>query len=151
LGGAFGGLTQIISDRLGNNEVGFGNEIKISKSARDIELLKCVEQDDLIHYGLIPELVGRMPILSVLDELLVDDLVRILTEPKDNLVSQYKTLLTQDNITINFSDETIRRIAQTAYDKKIGARGLKSVIEKIMLDFMFNVDRNNSGEYNIEF
>jgi ATP-dependent Clp protease ATP-binding subunit ClpX len=150
LSGAFGGLSQIISDRLGKNEVGFRDEIKISKSIKEVELLKHVEQDDLIQFGLIPELVGRMPIISVLDELNVNDLVKILTEPKDNLISQYKTLLAQDNININFTEETINSIAQTAHNKKIGARGLKSVIEKIMVDFMFEVDRKNGGEYNIK-
>lgn len=150
LGGAFCGLSKIISDRLGRNEVGFGNKQKISKTMMETELLKQIEPDDLIQFGLIPELVGRMPVLAVLDELQIDDLVRILTEPKDNLISQYKTLLYCDGINIKFPDDTIKKIAQTAFDKKIGARGLKSVIEKIMLDFMFEVNRKDGGEYTIE-
>jgi len=148
--GAFVGLSDIIAKRLGKNEVGFGDKIKISKSVKETELLKQIEQDDLIQFGLIPELVGRIPIISTLDELKIDDLCRILTEPKDNLIIQYKTLLNVDNIKIHFSQSTIEKIAKTAYDKKIGARGLKSVIENIMIDFMFDVDRKNSGEYNIE-
>ena len=150
LGGAFVGLSNIVSQRLGKNEVGFSEKTRLSRSMRETELLKQTEQDDLIQFGLIPELVGRMPIITVLDELQIEDLSRILTEPKDNLIDQYTTLLKQDNVNISFPEETIKKIAQIAYDKRIGARGLKSVIEKIMLDFMFEVDRNNNGDYTIE-
>jgi len=149
-GGAFNGLPDIISNRIGKNEVGFSEKNKSSKSIRNSELLKYVEQDDLIKFGLIPELVGRIPILTVLDELNISDLCRILTEPKGNLIEQYKTLLSCDGITIDFPDKTINDIAKIAFEKKIGARGLKTVIENIMLDFMFDIDRNNGGEITIE-
>lgn len=146
-GGAFNGLSDIIANRLGKNKVGFNEKEKLSKSERDSNLLKHMEQDDLIEFGLIPELVGRIPILAVLDELNINDLCRILTEPKGNLIDQYKTLLSQDNIKVNFPDKTVHSIAETAFNKKIGARGLKTVIENLMLDFMF--DRVNGGEFTV--
>jgi len=143
--GAFNGLEEIIARRLNKNKIGFDNV----KGQDDKNLLRLVEHEDLIQFGLIPELVGRIPIIGVLDELNIDDLCRILKEPKDNLVDQYKTLLGADKINISFPDETIRKIAETAHNKRIGARGLKSVIEKLMMNFMYNVDRNEPKDYDI--
>lgn len=148
--GAFVGLSDIISQRLGKNEIGFSDKIKIDKSIRESELLKQVESDDLIQYGLIPEIVGRIPIISTLDNLRLDDLIQIMKKSKDNIIDEYKELLKVDNIEINFSDETLRKIAEMAYNKNVGARGIKSIIEKLMIDFMFNVDRNKPGRYDIE-
>lgn len=149
LGGAFVGLHQIVADRLGKNLIGFGEKAKLDNYSES-ELTKLTEQDDLIRFGMIPELVGRMPILAILDELQIDDLSRILTEPENNLIDQYKKILACDNISVKFPDETIMKIAKMAYDKKIGARGLKSIIENIMLEFMFGVDRGEQREYIID-
>jgi ATP-dependent Clp protease ATP-binding subunit ClpX len=139
-GGAFNGLSEIISNRLCKNGIGFNS--KMSKADRDIDLLNHLEQDDLIQYGLIPELVGRIPIISVLNKLSVDDLSRILTEPVDSIIKQYQILLKQDNINLTFTDSAIRKIAEIADKKGVGARGLKSVIESVMTDFQFEVERN---------
>lgn len=143
--GAFNGLENIIARRLNKTRIGFDNV----KGQDNKNLLRLVEHEDLIQFGLIPELVSRIPIIGVLDELNIDDLCQILKEPKDNIIDQYKTLLGADKININFPDETIRKIAETANNKRIGARGLKSVIEKLMMDFMYNVDRNEPKDYDI--
>jgi len=143
--GAFNGLEEIIARRLNKTRIGFDNV----KGQDDKNLLRLVEHEDLVQFGLIPELVGRIPIIGVLDELNIDDLCRILKEPKDNIIDQYKTLLGADKINISFPDETIRKIAETAHNKRIGARGLKSVIEKLMMSFMYNVDRNEPKDYDI--
>jgi ATP-dependent Clp protease ATP-binding subunit ClpX len=141
-GGAFNGLSDIVSARLCKNNIGFNT--KMSKVERDIDLLNYLEQDDLIQYGLIPELVGRIPIVSVLNKLSVDELARILTDPVDSIIKQYQRLLEIDNINLNFTDNAIRRIAEIADRKGIGARGLKSVIESLMVDFQFEVERDDT-------
>jgi len=141
-GGAFNGLSDIVSARLCKNNIGFNT--KMSKAERDIDLLNYLEQDDLIQYGLIPELVGRIPIVSVLNRLSIDELARILTDPVDSIIKQYQRLLEIDNINLNFTDNAIRRIAEIADRKGIGARGLKSVIESLMVDFQFEVERDDT-------
>lgn len=147
-GGAFNGLSDIISNRLCKNNIGFTS--KMSKAERDIDLLNHLEQDDLIQYGLIPELVGRIPVVSVLNKLSVDELAHILTDPVDSIIEQYKRLLEVDHINLNFTNNAIRRIAEIADRKGIGARGLKSVIESLMVDFQFEVERDDTEkEYEI--
>ncbi len=137
-GGAFDGLEKIIENRLDKSTMGFGADIQSKKEKNTGELFSQVEQQDLIKYGLIPELVGRLPVVSNLSSLSREDLVRILTEPKNSLVKQYKALLKLDQVDLEFTDEALALIADTAYNKNIGARGLRSVMEKIISDVMYN-------------
>ena len=137
-GGAFDGLEKIIENRLDKSTMGFGADIQSKKEKNTGELFSQVEQQDLIKYGLIPELVGRLPVVSNLSSLSREDLVRILTEPKNSLVKQYKALLKLDQVDLEFTDEALALIADTAFNKNIGARGLRSVMEKIISDVMYN-------------
>ena len=137
-GGAFDGLEKIIENRLDKSTMGFGADIQSKKEKNTGELFSQVEQQDLIKYGLIPELVGRLPVVSNLSSLSREDLVRILTEPKNSLVKQYKALMKLDQVDLEFTDEALALIADTAYNKNIGARGLRSVMEKIISDVMYN-------------
>ena len=137
-GGAFDGLEKIIENRLDKSTMGFGADIQSKKEKNTGELFSQVEQQDLIKYGLIPELVGRLPVVSNLSSLSREDLVRILTEPKNSLVKQYKALMKLDQVDLEFTDEALALIADTAFNKNIGARGLRSVMEKIISDVMYN-------------
>ena len=135
LGGAFVGLEEIISHRVGEKRIGFVKNLK--KETKKQELFKQVEYGDLVKYGLIPEFVGRLSIVSVLDSLNEKNLAHILTEPKNSLIKQYQKLLELDGVKLEFESTAIKEIAKSAYKKGIGARGLKSIIEKMMLDLMF--------------
>jgi len=136
-GGAFDGLEDIILKREGGNNLGF-NQKKFSDIQKD-ELLKDVEPDDLIKYGLIPELIGRLHLFAVLKKITIDDMVTILKKPKNALIKQYKKLFALDKIKLEFNDEAISQIANIANERKTGARGLRSVMEAIMLDLMFEL------------
>ncbi len=136
-GGAFDGLTDIIKRRLGGNVLGFGQEKRSKKDEND--LLNYVEPDDLVHYGLIPELIGRLHMIATLNELSRDDMVRILTEPKNALVRQYKKLFALDGVELTFEREALEAIADLAIKRKTGARGLRSIMEEIMVDIMFDL------------
>ena len=136
-GGAFDGLSDIIKRRLGGNVLGFGQE-KRSKRDED-ELLNYVEPEDLVHYGLIPELIGRLHMIATLNQLTRDDMVRILTEPKNALVKQYKKLFAMDGVELTFEKEALEAIADLAIKRRTGARGLRSIMEEIMVDIMFNL------------
>jgi ATP-dependent Clp protease ATP-binding subunit ClpX len=136
-GGAFDGLNDIIKRRIGGNTLGFG-QTKRSKSEED-ELLHEVEPDDLVAYGLIPELIGRLHITATLEKISVDDMVRILTEPKNALIKQYQKLFELDGVTLTFEPETLRAIAQKAIERKTGARGLRSILEEHLLDVMYQL------------
>ena len=138
-GGAFDGLVPIIENRIGKKTLGFGAEIQSQRDPARTDALKDVQPEDLTKYGLIPEFVGRLPILVTLDALDEDALVRILTEPKNALCKQYETLLDMDNIRLTFEEEAIREIARQAIDRKCGARGLRAIIENAMLDTMFEL------------
>ena len=138
-GGAFDGLVPIIENRIGKKTLGFGAEIQSQRDPARTDALKDVQPEDLTKYGLIPEFVGRLPILVTLDALDEDALVRILTEPKNALCKQYSTLLDMDNIRLIFEDDAIREIARQAIDRKCGARGLRAIIENAMLDTMFEL------------
>lgn len=143
-GGAFDGLDKIIERRTSKKSMGFESDITGS-AERDVgEIMQDVIQDDLIKYGLIPEIVGRLPVVAALHSLSEDDMVRILTEPKNSMVKQYKQLMKYDDVELEFDDEVLKKIAKEATEKKIGARGLRSVMEKIMTDVMFDVpsDKN---------
>ncbi len=136
-GGAFDGLEKIIDKRLGGNSVGFGHE-KHSAKQRD-ELLEKVEPDDLVHFGMIPELIGRLPVITTLNKLNVADMVRILTEPKNAIIKQYQKLFALDDVTLKVEKEALEAIAELAIKRETGARGLRSILEEVLLDTMFEL------------
>lgn len=138
LGGSFEGLEDIISHRTENKSMGFGAEIK-SPIEDKTDILKNVIPEDLMKFGLIPEFIGRVPVIVTLDELKEDDLVDILTLPKNALIKQYKELFLIDGIELEFEEEAIRMIARKTIERKIGARGLKSIIENTLMDAMFDL------------
>lgn len=138
-GGAFDGLEKIIQKRIGQKAIGFGAEIR-SKVDGDIgEILRHILPEDLLKYGLIPEFVGRVPIIVTLDPLRKEDLVSILTEPKNSLVKQYKKLFQLDDVELDFEQEALEVIAQNALDRRTGARGLRSILEGIMKNVMYEI------------
>ncbi len=136
-GGAFDGLDEIIKRKQGENILGFGHDKK-TKEERKITY-DMVEPDDLVSYGLIPELVGRLPIIASLNEITEADMVRILTEPKNSLIKQYKKLFSIDQVELNFEDEALLCIAKKAIKRKTGARGLRAILEENMIDIMYEL------------
>lgn len=138
-GGAFDGIDKIIENRLDKKSMGFGADIKSQKDKNVGELLKDIQAHDLLKFGIIPELVGRMPVITPLQSLDRDSLIKILTEPKNALTKQYKTLMGLDNVELEFEAGALGAIADIAIDMAIGARGLRSVMEKIMTKIMFDV------------
>ena len=145
-GGAFDGIDRIIENRLDKKTLGFGADIKSKKEKNVGEVLKNIQTHDLLKYGLIPELVGRMPVITTLSSLSRDDMVRILTEPKDSLVRQFTVLLSYDNVSLEFSKDALAAIADRAIELETGARGLRSVLENVMLQIMYDVPSNNKIE-----
>lgn len=139
LGGAFDGLDKIISNRVGRKGLGFGAEIKQKKEESMDDVLSKVETEDLVKFGLIPEFVGRVPIIAILNELKVEDLIRILKEPKNALVKQYKKLFEIDGVELAFEEDSLRAIAEKAIEKKTGARGLRTILEDLMTDVMYEI------------
>jgi ATP-dependent Clp protease ATP-binding subunit ClpX len=137
VGGAFTGLERIIQSRMTKSGIGFGAEVLSQNSRRISEILALAAPEDLIKFGLIPELVGRFPILQSLDELDVDALVRILTEPKNALVKQFTALMAVDDIILEFDPVALREIARLALEQKTGARGLRTILEKVLKAPMF--------------
>jgi ATP-dependent Clp protease ATP-binding subunit ClpX len=138
-GGAFIGLDKIISQRLDKKTIGFVADIK-GKKEKDIgEILKNVQPEDLIKFGMIPEFVGRMPVISTLHELDQDALITILTEPKNALVKQYQALMKLEGVDVTFSKDALKAIAEQAMKRKSGARGLRSIMEGVMLDIMYDI------------
>ncbi|MBR6259807.1 MAG: AAA family ATPase, partial [Oscillospiraceae bacterium] len=138
-GGAFDGLDKIIENRLDRKSIGFEAEIR-SRSERNVgEILSHVQSHDLLKFGIIPELIGRMPVIAPLHSLTRADLVRILLEPKNSLVRQYKALMKYDRVELEFAVGSLEAIADKALDMDIGARGLRSVMESIMTDVMYEV------------
>ena len=138
-GGAFDGLDKIIENRMDKRSMGFGAEIATKKEKNVGEILGHVQQHDILKYGLIPELVGRLPMIAPLNSLDRDALVNILTQPKNAIAKQYKALLAMDNVELEFEDAALGAIADKAIEMEIGARGLRSVMEGIMTDVMFSV------------
>ena len=136
-GGAFDGLNEIINRRIGQNVLGF-NQIKRSKK-ESLNLLNMVEADDLVHYGIIPELIGRLHVVATLNEIDEKAMVRILTEPKNAILKQYQKLFAIDGANLKFDDDALREVASLAIKRKTGARGLRSIIEEIMIDIMFDL------------
>ena len=143
-GGAFVGLDDVVQKRLGKNSIGFipAENRTRSKSNRErigADLINDLEPDDLVKYGLIPEFIGRMPVSAILEPLNAKALESILTEPRDALVKQFRTLLSMDNVELSFDEEAIEAIAQEAYKRKTGARALRGIVEEIMLDLMYSL------------
>ena len=136
-GGAFTALDDIIRRRIGRNAIGFGADV--NKKTRNVEVLSQLEPEDLLKYGLIPEFVGRLPVVATLHNLEVDHLVQILKEPKNALIRQYEKMFELDNVKLTFNKEAIHTLAKEAIKRKTGARGLRSIIENSMLDLMYEI------------
>ncbi|MBR1938078.1 MAG: ATP-dependent Clp protease ATP-binding subunit ClpX [Spirochaetales bacterium] len=138
-GGAFVGLDKIIEKRVANHSMGFGADITSSEDKNFEELFNELHPDDLVKFGLIPEFIGRLPIHVSLNNLTKDDLKRIITEPKNSILKQYITALALDNVKLTFTDDCIDAIAQKAIDQKTGARGIRSIVESLMLDVSYDI------------
>jgi len=138
-GGAFAGLDKIIARRIGKNAVGFGAEVRSKHAEESADMLTQVMPEDLMNFGLIPEFIGRLPVVSAVHQLRRDDLVRILTEPKNALVRQYQRFFGYDTIELVFTDDALWEIADRALERETGARGLRSIIEGALLDVMFEL------------
>ncbi|MFC1884068.1 ATP-dependent Clp protease ATP-binding subunit ClpX [Thermodesulfobacteriota bacterium] len=141
-GGTFNGLDKIIRDRSGSKSMGFESDIK-KKEEMDInEIIPMVQPEDLIKFGLIPEFIGRIPIIATLGELSLEALVRILTEPRNALVKQYRKLFELEDVHLKFTDELLNAVAMAALERKSGARGLRAILENLMLDIMYDIPSN---------
>lgn len=139
VGGAFDGIETIVKNRLGDKVIGFGAASKRKEADEKQSIMQQIIPEDLLKYGLIPEFIGRLPITAVLEKLNEDDLVEILTKPKNSLVKQYKKLLQIDEVELEFEEQALRGIGKKAIERDTGARGLRSIIESIMMDIMFEV------------
>lgn len=137
-GGAFDGLDKVVQRRIGEKTIGFNSNVENNKMEQ-AEIMKHVQQEDLLRYGLIPEFIGRLPVLVTLEELSKDALVRIITEPKNALVKQYKKLFDMDHVELEIQPDAIEAIAEKALERKTGARGLRGIMEKIMTNIMYEV------------
>ena len=137
VGGAFDGIEDIVKQRLGEKIIGFGQNNKAIDD--ESSYMKEIVAEDIQKFGLIPEFIGRLPVLATLEQLTVDDLVRILTEPRNALVKQYQTLLSYDGVELEFDQDALEAIASKAIERKTGARGLRSIIEEVMMDVMFEI------------
>ena len=138
-GGAFAGLDRIISDRLQGKSIGFGAHVAAPDERRTGETLRHCEPEDLLKFGLIPEFIGRLPVIATLEDLDEEALVKILTEPKNALSKQYARLFEMEGVKLSFSDDALSNIAKRAIERKTGARGLRSIMEGILLDSMFEL------------
>ena len=145
-GGAFAGLDKIISQRNKGSSIGFGAEVKSIEDKKIGEWMKSLEPEDLLKYGLIPEFIGRLPITAILEDLDEKSLIKILQEPKNSLIKQYQELFKLEGVKLTFKENAIRKIADKAINKKTGARGLRSILENILLKTMFDLP----GQENIE-
>lgn len=143
-GGAFEGIDKIIESRVNNKTLGFGAKVESKKDKNRGETLKLLEPEDLLKYGIIPELIGRLPIVTTLDSLSEEALRSILTEPKNALCKQYKALFDMDGVELDFDDEAIAAIAALAAERKTGARGLRTILESVMLDIMYDIPSDPS-------
>src|SRR5512139_1240974 len=138
-GGAFVGLEDIIQKRIGASSLGFGADIKGKKERKLGELLAEVQPEDLLKYGLIPEFIGRLPVIATLEELDENDLMRVLVEPKDSISKQYQKILELENVKLKFTDGALRAVSRLAVNRKAGARGLRAILENTMLDIMYDI------------
>jgi ATP-dependent Clp protease ATP-binding subunit ClpX len=138
-GGAFHGIEDLIDRRIGNRGMGFNADLKTKRKKRLGDTLREIQSEDLLHFGMIPEFIGRLPVVATLDELDEEALVTILTEPKNAIVRQYQKLLELEGVSLRFTDGALRAIAQVALKRKSGARGLRSILEAVMLDVMYEI------------
>jgi ATP-dependent Clp protease ATP-binding subunit ClpX len=145
-GGAFVGLDKFIEKRVVQHPMGFGADIRDNRDRNLRELYASLHPDDLIHFGMIPEFIGRLPIVVSLDELRLEDLKRIITEPKNAIVKQYQASLAIDDVKLEFTDGAINSIANTAIKQKTGARGLRAIVERLMTDIMFEIPSMEGGK-----
>ena len=146
-GGAFAGLEKIIQNRSSKTGIGFVAEVNANQDKSDVgELLCRTEPKDLIKFGLIPEFVGRLPVVATLQELDQDALVRILLEPKNALTKQYKKLFDMEGVELDFRDDAIKEIAIRAIERKTGARGLRTILEKVLLSTMYDLPSNKNAK-----
>ena len=143
-GGAFDGLEEILKKKQGKNILGFGHDKKSKEEQKPT--FDMVEPEDLVHYGLIPELIGRLPIIASLSEISEEDMVRILTEPKNSLIRQYKKLFAIDNVELNFEEDALLAIAKKSKERKTGARGLRAILEENMIDIMYELPEYSGYE-----
>lgn len=144
-GGAFDGLEKVIQKRIGEKVIGFNSNVETNKVEKD-ELLKNAQPEDLMKYGLIPEIVGRLPVLVTLEDLSEEALIKILTEPRNALVKQYSKLLAMDGVELEVTPDAIKAIAEKALEKKTGARGLRGIMERIMTDIMYDLPSRKDVE-----
>ena len=145
-GGTFVGLDEIISKRLGRKMIGFGHEDKEDVEVERNELMAQVTPEDLERYGMIPELIGRLPVITSLNQLSEDDLARVLTEPRDALTKQYQVLFHYDGAQVAFTPDAVQEIAKRAKARGTGARALRSIMESMMLDIMFELPERKAGQ-----
>ncbi len=138
-GGAFVGLDKIVESRVSQHPMGFGADVRSTRQKDLVELYSQLHPDDLIKFGLIPEFIGRLPIRVFLNELSKEDLTRIVTEPTNSIIKQYQQTLKLDEVDLTFEDEAIEAVAKKALDMKTGARGLRSIVENVMIDIMYDV------------
>ena len=144
-GGAFAGLDKVIRDRSEKGGIGFGAEVKSKDNGKNFgEILRDLEPEDLVRYGLIPEFVGRLPVIATLEELDVDALISILTEPKNSLTKQYGRLFEMEGVEVDFREDGLRAVAERAMERKTGARGLRSILESVLLDTMYRIPSEES-------
>ncbi|MDK7049747.1 ATP-dependent Clp protease ATP-binding subunit ClpX [Aerococcus sanguinicola] len=145
VGGAFDGIENIVKERLGERVIGFGQTAEKESPEEKKQILNHIIPQDLQSYGLIPEFIGRLPIITVLDKLTEEDLVRILSEPKNALIKQYKQLLALDDVELEFTDQALQAIAKKAIERKTGARGLRAIIEESMIDIMYDIPSHDQA------
>ncbi len=145
-GGAFAGIEKLVEDRLGKSVLGFGGELHSKSELKSMDMYAKVIPQDLVKFGLIPELVGRIPVITSLEELDVDGLVNIITQPKNALLKQYKSLLKMDKVELTFTDDAIKRIAELTIERETGARGLRSIMESILIPIMYSVPSDSTIE-----
>jgi ATP-dependent Clp protease ATP-binding subunit ClpX len=143
-GGAFVGLDKIVADRIGRKGIGFAAEIKKNKVQQASELLEKTLPEDLNHYGMIPEFIGRIPVICSVEELSEEDLIRVLTEPKNALVKQYTRMFEYEDTSLTFTDAALKAIAREAVEHGTGARGLRSICERILLNTMYEIPGNDT-------
>ncbi|HZK21113.1 MAG TPA: ATP-dependent Clp protease ATP-binding subunit ClpX [Oscillospiraceae bacterium] len=145
-GGAFDGIEEIIENRLGKTLLGFGGEVKSKKELKNSDMLSKINPQDLVKYGLIPELVGRIPVISALQNLDKEALVKIIKEPKNALLKQYTSLFKMDNVELVFEDEAIKEIAKETIEKDTGARGLRATMERVLIPIMYEIPSDHTIE-----
>ena len=143
-GGAFAGIEKLVEERLGKNVLGFGSEIRSKTDLKQMDIMSKVVTQDLVKFGLIPELVGRIPVITSLKDLDVDALINIITEPKNALLKQYQSLFKMDNVTLDFTPEAVKRVAELTIEKETGARGLRALMEKILVPVMYSVPSDST-------